>query len=425
MDGKSLEQSSIAAPAPQVARKPARSEEIRLKLLRAQRNDRLGRYAITAAGVMVLVSVGTILVFLMSEAFPLIFKPSEHPSGTIDKLLLPQKYEGYKTTQYVWQTEASEGVEEKFGVPLLLWGTIKGALWAMLFSAPLALLSALYVSEFCPPKRRMWVKSSIEVLAGIPTVVVGFFAFVTLSTVINDYYVAHTTYFTDGQWVVFFAQLIMFAVAGSWLGAKALTRRGASKIAIAGGMLGSSIFALAAAWASGAVLCAALGSSLRGLFGVTHFTQLNGILAGFCLGFAIIPILFSVAEDAMRAVPQSHREASLALGGSKWETALRVVLPGAFPGIYAALMLGLARAVGETMIVLMASGNTPILDFSPFTGMRTMSAAIAIEASEKAQNSTGYRVLFFVGALLFLITFVLNAVTDQLIYRLKRRYQVS
>lgn len=422
MSETALDRTADAAPA---QKKPARSEEIRRKLLRAQRNDRIGRYVISAAGIMVLISVATILVFLATEASPLIFNPAEHPTGTLDKMLLPQHYEGYDKTQYVWQTEASEGVQEKFGVPLLLWGTIKGAIWAMFFSAPLALLSALYVSEFCPPKRRMWVKSSIEVLAGIPTVVVGFFAFVTLSTIINDYYVSHTTYFTDGLWVVFFAQLVVFAFAGSSFGARVLTRRGISKLMAALGLLGAIAGAALCAVVAGAGLCAVLGTSLRGVFGVTHFTQLNGILAGFCLGFAIIPILFSVSEDAMRAVPQAHREASLALGASKWETALRVVLPGAFPGIYAALMLGLARAVGETMIVLMVSGNTPIFDLSPFTGMRTMSAAIAIEASEKAQGSTGYHVLFFVGALLFLITFILNSTTEWVIRRLNSQARAS
>jgi len=127
----------------------------------------------------------------------------------------------------------------------------------------------------------------------------------------------------------------------------------------------------------------------------------------------------------MRAVPASFREASLALGASKWETALRVVMPTALPGIYAAVMLGLARAVGETMIVLMASGNTAIWDASPFTGMRTMSAAIAIEAAEMPAHSTGYYVLFFVGALLFLITFVINAGTAHIIQKLKKRYQVG
>ena len=124
----------------------------------------------------------------------------------------------------------------------------------------------------------------------------------------------------------------------------------------------------------------------------------------------------------MKAVPHSYREASLALGGSKWETALRVVVPAALPGIYAALMLGLARALGETMIVLMASGNTPILDPSPFTGMRTMAAAIAIETSEKARFSSGYHVLFFVGATLFAMTFVMNSLTQWVINRLKSRY---
>jgi phosphate transport system permease protein len=261
-------------------------------------------------------------------------------------------------------------------------------------------------------------------MAGIPTVVVGFVAFVTLSPVLNQYYLNHTSYFANGQWVLAFFQLPFFAFLSASFCAKIVMRRHPAVLKTFGCIAVVILSALATV-AVGRVLEAVLGTAFKPVFGVGQYTQLNGILAGFCLGFAIIPIIFSVSEDAMRAVPQSFREASLALGGSKWETALRVVLPAALPGVYASLMLGLARAVGETMIVLMASGNTAIFDLSPFTGMRTMSAAIAIEASEKAQFSTGYHVLFFVGTVLFLLTLILNVTTGQIIMRLKKRYHVG
>jgi phosphate transport system permease protein len=306
----------------------------------------------------------------------------------------------------------------------LIWGSLKGALWASLFAMPLAILAALFVSEFASPRQRTWIKSCIELMAGVPTVMVGFFAFVVLSTAMNAYYARHQEYFVNGQWVIFLAQVPLFALTASAIAARLMGKkwRALKKLAAVSVAV---LLCLGAVLLLGRGLEWASGSMLKPIFGVTKFMQLNGVLAGFCLGFAIIPVVFSVAEDAMKAVPQSYREASLALGGSRWETALRVVVPAALPGVYAALMLGLARAVGETMIVLMASGNTPILDFSPFTGMRTMAAAIAIETSEKARYSTGFHVLFFVGATLFAMTFVLNSVTDWIIARFKSRYRMG
>ncbi len=416
-------ESTLPAPVA-IPNQSVRAAHVRRTLNRAQTIDRIGGHLITAAGTVVLLSVGMILVFLALEALPLISQPAKHPHGSVNAMFVPQLYAGYTTPQYIWQTEASEGGQEKFGVPLLIWGTLKGAIWAMFFSVPLALLSALFVSEFADPRLRTWIKSGIEVLAGIPTVVVGFFAFVTLSTVVNGYYLNNQSYFESGLWILFLLQLGIFAAVGSYLGGRAVIAE-RPVWQRAAGVLGGLLAALGVAMLAGWLLEKVLGTALQPFFGVRQFTQLNGIMAGFCLGFAIVPLIFSVAEDAMRAVPNSYREASLALGGSRWETAIRVVAPGATAGIYAAVMLGLARAVGETMIVLMASGNTPILDFSPFTGMRTMSAAIAIEASEKAQYSTGYHVLFFVGALLFVMTFILNAATAHIISRLKHRYQVG
>jgi phosphate transport system permease protein len=412
------------ADAAHTAAKAERAQRFQRILNRAHTLDTVGRWIISAAGIVVLACVAMILVFLATEAAPLLLHPDKHPDATLAKMFVPQQYEGYQAPQLMWQTEATENGQAKYGVPLLLFGTLKGAFWAMVFSLPLALLTALFIAEFARPRTRTVIKSAIECMAGIPTVVVGFFAFVTMSTVINDYYLKNIGYFAEGRWIVFVVQTFAFAIIASGVTGKIVVgyRPALHKALLAFmGVAATFVFVFGA----GRLLEWVLGASLTPVFGITQYTQLNGIIAGFCLGFAVVPIIFSVAEDAMRAVPASYREASFALGASKWETALRVIVPSALPGIYAAVMLGLARAVGETMIVLMASGNTPILDMSPFIGMRTMSAAIAIEASEKAQYSTGYHVLFFVGALLFLITFVMNAVTAHVISKLKKRYRVG
>jgi phosphate transport system permease protein len=155
--------------------------------------------------------------------------------------------------------------------------------------------------------------------------------------------------------------------------------------------------------------------------GITY-DQRNCIVVGIALGFAIIPVIFTISEDAMSAVPRSLTSAALALGASRWQSALHVVLPAASPGIFAAIMLGLGRAIGETMIVLMATGNTPILDFSPFNGMRTMSASIAVEIPEAPHAGTLYRVLFLTGLILFAFTFLLNSAADLVSRRLRKRY---
>ena len=160
---------------------------------------------------------------------------------------------------------------------------------------------------------------------------------------------------------------------------------------------------------------------LYGTQGV-HYDQRNCVVVGMALGVAVIPIVFSICEDAMSSVPRSLTSAALALGASRWQTALHVILPAASPGIFAAVMLGLGRAIGETMIVLMATGNTPILDFSPFNGMRTMSAAIAVEIPEAPQGGTLYRVLFLTGALLFVFTFFINTGADLIARHLRKRY---
>jgi phosphate transport system permease protein len=156
-------------------------------------------------------------------------------------------------------------------------------------------------------------------------------------------------------------------------------------------------------------------------FGVTYETR-NSLVVGFALGFAVIPIIFTVSEDALSNVPKSLSSAALALGASRWQTVRKIVIPAASGGIFAAIMLGLGRAVGETMIVLMATGNTPIIDWSPFNGFRAMSANIAVEIPEAPVGGTLYRVLFLTALLLFAFTFVLNTLSSLIGDRLRKKY---
>ncbi len=153
------------------------------------------------------------------------------------------------------------------------------------------------------------------------------------------------------------------------------------------------------------------------------YDQRNCLVVGLAMGFAVIPIIFTIAEDAFSAVPSSLTAASLALGASRWQTAIRVVVPTASPGVFSAVMIGLGRAIGETMIVLMATGNTPIMDWSPFNGMRTLSANIAVEIPEAPVGGTLYRVLFLSALLLFALTFALNTVAEIVRQRLRDRYR--
>jgi len=153
------------------------------------------------------------------------------------------------------------------------------------------------------------------------------------------------------------------------------------------------------------------------------FEQRNSLVVGFMMGFAVIPIIFTIAEDALSNVPASFRSSSLALGASRWQTAVRVILPTASAGIFSAVMIGLGRAVGETMIVLMATGNTPIMDFNIFSGMRTLSANIAVELPEAPHHGTLYRTLFLGSMLLFGMTFVVNTLAEALRHRLREKYK--
>ncbi|PTX91880.1 phosphate ABC transporter permease subunit PstC [Verrucomicrobia bacterium LW23] len=255
-------------------------------------------------------------------------------------MLMPHQWQGYSEPAYIWQPTSK--IEKYNLVPLFL-GTCKVAFIALVIAVPLALLAAIYVSQIASVRVREIMKPLIELLAGVPSVVLGFLALIALATIFQ------------------------------------------------------SIF---------------------------HYeARLNSFVAGFALAFAVIPLIFTVAEDALSAVPRAHKDAALALGATEWECAWRVMVPAALPGIFAAVVLGFGRAIGETMVVLFASGNSSIMSLSPFDSVRTITATIGSELADAASGSAHYQVLFLIGGLLFLITFTFNLLADLAIGRLRSRIE--
>jgi len=343
-----------------------------------------------------------------------------HPEASLQAFFGKIWYEGYSQPKYVWQsTGGSAEFEPKLSLMPLLLGTLKGTLYAMLFSVPLSILAALYVSQLATPRLRTIVKPIVELMAAIPTVVVGFLAALWLAPRIEKNLAA-----------VFLGNLFLPLGLVVALIVWHLIPKDVRSRAIPGAELLFMVpFLVLAAWIGAALAgnleLAWFGGDLRQwLFDQFGFTydQRNCIVVGIGLGYAVIPIIFSISEDALSSVPPTLTSAALALGASRWQTALHIILPAASPGIFAAIMLGLGRAIGETMIVLMATGNTPVMDLSIFNGMRTMSAAIAVEIPEAPHGGTLYRVLFLTGSLLFLITFVINTLADQVSRVLRKRY---
>jgi phosphate transport system permease protein len=213
------------------------------------------------------------------------------------------------------------------------------------------------------------------------------------------------------------------ALLGPWL---ALRLRGRRGVAWAESVAGAVVLGVAFVLASPGLEHLVFGGDFRaflvGKEGMVY-DQRNSLVVGIAMGFAVIPIIYTIAEDALVAIPQSLRSASLACGASPWQTAMRIVVPAAVPGIFSATMIGLGRAIGETMIVLMATGGTPIIDLSIFNGFRTLSVNIATELPEAPQGGTLYRVLFLAGLLLFALTFVLNTVAEVVRLRFRNKFR--
>ena len=343
-----------------------------------------------------------------------------HPEVSLRTLFLPVHYEGHASGKWVWQTTGgSDAFEPKMSLWPLIFGTLKATLYALLLSVPLALAAAVYVSQLAPARLQTVIKPTLELMAAVPSVVVGFLAALWLAPRLEAALLASLV----GAAAL---PLAVVAALGLWRIVPADLRR---RIPIGGELVVVAISAV------GVVTAAVLltdpvesvlfgGDFQRFLFtewGV-RYDQRNSLVVGIALGFAVMPVIFTIAEDACSAVPQSLISASRALGATRWQTAVRLVVPAASPGLFAAVMLGLGRAVGETMIVLMAAGNTPLLDLSAFNGMRTMSAAIAVEIPEAPVGSTLFRVLFLTGILLFAFTLVVTTAADVVGSYLRKRY---
>ncbi len=344
-----------------------------------------------------------------------------HPEVTWQSLFGKVWYEGYTEPDYVWQsTGGTDDFEAKFSLTPLIYGTLKGTFYALLFAVPLALLGALYASQFMHPVLKGIVKPVIEVMAALPSVVLGFLAGLWLAPRVEKV--------VPG---IFLMPLVVSVVV---LIAVALWRTVPLKIRTRI-KPGSEIFLLlplipVSAWLAfylgGMLEAATMGGDYRtwllSALGLTY-DQRNSLVVGLAMGFAVIPIIFTIAEDALSSVPKHLAAGSLALGATRWQTALRVVLPTASPGIFSAVMIGLGRAVGETMIVLMATGNTPVMDWNIFSGFRALSANIAVELPEAPTAGTLYRILFLAALLLFVLTSILNTAAEIVRLKLRKRYQ--
>ena len=344
---------------------------------------------------------------------------NEHPDITWNSLWGKIWYEGYEEPIFSWQSSSADNdFEPKFSLMPLLFGTLKAAFYAMLFATPVALMGAIYTAYFMAPSMRKLVKPAIEIMAALPTVVLGFLAGLWLAPIIEANLSAVIS-------LLLVLPVGLMVLAWLWhLIPKNFTRRfegwyGAIAVL-------PIVLMVAIAFELGPVLeVQFFGGDSRAWFlnelGLAY-DQRNALVVGLAMGLAVIPAIFSIAEDAIYGVPQHLINGSLALGATPWQTLVRVVLLTASPGMFSAVMIGLGRAVGETMIVLMATGNTPIMDLNLFEGMRTFAANIAVELPESEVGSSHYRILFLTAMVLFLLTFVFNTAAEVVRQRLRARY---
>jgi phosphate transport system permease protein len=407
-------------------------------------------------------------------------------------------YAGHGQPKYIWQSSAATQQSEiKLSLMPLVFGTLKATFYALLISVPLAILTAIYTSEFLSPAVRGRIKPSIEMMASLPSVVLGYVA----ALVVAPYLQAHLmqtlvalvvfpwTFVLVGNvwnllpvekmvrfqgyrllglvaclplaltitliiapWAerwLFDGSLIdwLAGQAGSGLGgwfllwlplliliwclilmgplaewqrnlATRCSPRVYALLSLARLCL-TSLLLLVAAWGVSWVLNY-WGLDPRGYIFDTYQDR-NALLVGFALGFCVIPIVYTISDDALQSVPSQLRSASLGCGATPWQTTMRIVVPSAMSGLFSAVMIGLGRAVGETMVVLCAAGNTPLMEWNPFNGFKTLSAALATELPEAAKGSTHYRTLFLAAVLLFFMTLVINTLAEFVRIRFRKR----
>jgi phosphate transport system permease protein len=296
--------------------------------------------AFSLAGWVAILFIFLIFLFTFKETLPIFTDEEVREEASLSKFFTERQAGETLSDQFVWQPTSEK---PKVSLWPIILGTLKATFVGMLFACPIGVGAALFSSEFAPPRLREIIKPVIELLAGIPSVVMGFFALIVLAT---------------------------------WL---------------------------------------------QNAFGFTY--RLNAVNAGLALGFALVPIVYTISEDGLSAVPKAFREASYALGATKFQTAWTVVLPAAAPAVFASFVLAFGRAIGETMILLMAGGNAALTSLSLLDPLRTLSATIAAEMGEVVVGSAHYSALFFMGTLLFVITFVSNTLGQWVIGRMQRRMQ--
>jgi phosphate transport system permease protein len=343
-----------------------------------------------------------------------------YPEVTWETLFGKVWYEGYDQPAYVWQSSSgSDDVEPKLGLLPLAFGTIKGTVYALFLAVPIAILAAICTSQFMHHDLRAKIKPIIEVMAALPTVVLGFLAGLWLAPLLERMLPA-----LAGMALV--VPILIIVASFAWylfpLSVKRYVPSGNEAlllIPILAVGIGGCLWANAGfeAWWFDGNIKAWLSSRLG-----IQYDQRNALVVGIVMGFAIVPVIYSIAEEALSNVPKSQIAGSLALGATRWQTVLHLVLLSASPGIFSAVMIGFGRAIGETMIVLMATGNTPILDWNWANGFRTLSANIAVEIPEAPHGGSLYRVLFLAALLLFVVTFAINTLAELVRQRLRDKY---
>ncbi len=488
-------------------------------------NQVLTRQTDTAFASLTIAPKEDALVATASNRFMTWRLDPKHHDFTFGTLFAQIHYEGYTKPMHMWQsTTTDDSSEPKLSFWALIYGTLKGTFYSLLFGVPVALLAAIYTSEFMHKRTRSVVKPTIELMAGLPSVVLGFIGALVIAVWVEDNLTGVLTSFflvpvgaltgahcwqllpkdkrqkwskvasgslrlgfmgafiilgaltaaalgplvdrwlftvveTQGDGtVIVHHSLIMWLSAGTgglaegvsyatspiggWmflfiplaalimgaasaLGIKPALRNASfewseSRTAVASLLvfIATVVTTVLLAWSLAAVAGAFMDP--RGGF-IGPYVQRNALIVGFVMGFAIIPIIYTIAEDALSTVPDSLRSASLGAGATPWQTAVRIIIPTAMSGLFSAVMIGLGRAVGETMIVLMAAGNTPILEANMFNGFRTLSANIAVELPESVRDSTHYRLLFLSGLVLFGMTFVLNTAAELVRLRFRKK----
>jgi phosphate transport system permease protein len=348
-----------------------------------------------------------------------------HPEAGITALFGKVWYEGSDAPKYDWQsTGSTDDFEPKLSMIPLLLGSLKGTIYALLFALPIALLGAVYTAEFMHPRLKKVIKPTVEIMASLPSVVLGFLAAIWLAPILE---------YKVPSFLLVFLALPSSALLFGWLwsslpsSTRVYIRPGYEFIAF----LPILIVVTVVAWNLGPWferICFSVNGvgdfpTWWRLTTGFSYEQRNSLVVGIMMGFAVIPIIFTIAEDALSNVPPALRSGALALGASRWQTAMNIVLPTASAGIFSAVMIGFGRAIGETMIVVMATGNTPIMGMNIFDGMRTLSANIAVEIPEAPHHGTLYRTLFLGALLLFMLTFVINTIAEVLRQHLREKYK--